>query len=95
MALISTTPKTKDTIRSLWKLEKIILDTLDFHEVVQKIVDSVLTELDYLQLGYRIIVLALVDDEKKVLRRISLLKQMRQKKHSWPLQFLFTNRNSA
>lgn len=72
MALISTTPKTKDTIKSLWKLEKIILDTLDFHEVVQKIVDSVLTELDYLQLGYRIIVLALVDDEKKVLRRISL-----------------------
>lgn len=72
MAIISTTPKTEDTIKSLWKLEKIILDTLDFREVVQKIVDSMLTELGYLQLGYRIIVLTLVDDEKKVLKRISL-----------------------
>ncbi|MBI2031906.1 MAG: GAF domain-containing sensor histidine kinase [Candidatus Levybacteria bacterium] len=72
MAWFSTAPKTKDTIQSLWKLEKIILDTLDFREVVQKICDSVLTELGYLNLGYRIIVLTLIDEEKGVLKRISL-----------------------
>lgn len=70
--LFSTTPKSKETIQSLWKLEKIILDTLDFREVVQKICDSVLTELGYLNLGYRIIVLTLADEEKGILKRISL-----------------------
>ena len=68
----STTPKTKDTIQSLWKLEKIILDSLDFHTVVQKISDSVLTELGYLDLGYRIIVLTLADKNRNVLNRVSL-----------------------
>src|SRR3989344_2336034 len=67
----STTPKSSQTIESLWKLEKIILDTLDFNEVVQKIVTSVLTELGYLNLGYRIVVLALEDKEHGVLKRIS------------------------
>src|SRR4030043_1826331 len=67
-----TTPKRSDTINSLWKLEKIILDTLDFKEVVQKIVDSVLSEIGYLKLGYRIIVLTLANEDKGVLERISL-----------------------
>ena len=68
----STTPKAQKTIEALWRLEKIILDTLDFREVVQKIVDSMLTELGYLKLGYRIIVLALVDEKEGVLKRISI-----------------------
>src|SRR3990167_1280892 len=72
MANYITTPKTSDTIKSLWKLEKIILDTLDFKEVVQKICDSVLSELGYLKLGYRIIVLTLADEKEGVLKRISL-----------------------
>lgn len=72
MADYVTTPKRSDTIKSLWKLEKIILNTLDFKEVVQKICDSVLSELGYLKLGYRIIVLTLVDEKKGVLKRISL-----------------------
>ena len=67
----STTPRTKETIESLWKLEKIILNTLDFNDVVQKIVTSILTELGYLNLGYRIVVLALEDKQNGVLRRIS------------------------
>jgi len=78
--LFSTTPKSKDTIQALWKLEKIILDTLDFHEVVQKICDSVLTELGYLNLGYRIIVLTLVNKKKGVLERISLSQTPEAKK---------------
>lgn len=68
----TTTPQTKQTIQALWRLEKIILDSLDFNEVVQKIVDSVLIELGYLELGYRIIVLGLTDEEKHHLKRISI-----------------------
>ncbi len=67
-----TTPKTQATMASLWRLEKIILDTLDFSTVVQKIVDSVFLELGYLQLGYGIVVLALLDEDQQVLKRISI-----------------------
>ncbi|KKU92229.1 MAG: hypothetical protein UY21_C0003G0005 [Microgenomates group bacterium GW2011_GWA1_48_10] len=68
----STTPQDKNTIKALWHLQKLILDTLDFKQVVQRIVDGLLTELGYLQLGYRIIVLTLVDETNNELRRISL-----------------------
>src|SRR3989338_9087564 len=72
MPIFKTTPQYRETIDALWRLQKIILDTLDFNEVVQKIVDSVLSELGYLKLGYRIVVLALLDEEKQVLKRISI-----------------------
>ena len=65
-------PHSQDTIKALWKLEKIVLDTLNFDEVVQRIVDSVLVELGYLNLGYRIIVLILHNPELSILKRISL-----------------------
>lgn len=68
----STVPENKQTISSLWRLLKLILDTLDFNEVVQKIVDSVLLELGYLNLGYSIVVLALVNDKNNTLERISI-----------------------
>src|SRR3989344_8077920 len=80
MQYYSTTPQAKETIEALWRLEKIILDSLDFRDVVQKIVDSVLSELGYLKLGYRIVVLALVDNEKKVLKRISISQTEEAKK---------------
>jgi signal transduction histidine kinase len=76
----STAPKTLNTIQALWNLQKIILDTLDFDQVVQEIVDGLLSELGYLDLGYRIIVLTLVDEEKKVLKRISLSSTEEAKK---------------
>ncbi len=68
----STTPQSKQTIESLWRLEKIILDTLDFKEVVQKIANSILIELGYLKLGHRIVVLALVDEKTGLLNRVSI-----------------------
>ncbi|HSW89942.1 MAG TPA: GAF domain-containing sensor histidine kinase [Patescibacteria group bacterium] len=68
----STTPQTKKTVEALWHLEKIILDTLDFDKVVQKIVDSTVLELGYLQLGYEIVVLNLVNTEKQQLMRVSV-----------------------
>lgn len=61
-----------ETITSLWKLQRIILDTLNFTDVVQNIADSVLSELNYYELGYKIIVLALLDEEKGVLKRVSI-----------------------
>lgn len=57
---------------ALSRLEKVILETLDFEEVVQNVVDSIFKELGYLHLGYNIAVLALIDHEKKVLKRISI-----------------------
>ena len=68
----SSAPQTKKIIEALWRLQNIILETLDFKTVVQRIVDGLLLELGYLDLGYRIIVLSLLDEDKKVLRRISL-----------------------
>lgn len=76
----TTTPATKQTIDALWRLEKIILDTLDFNDVVQKIVDSVLLELGYLQLGHRIVVLALLDEKTQTLKRISISQTDEAKK---------------
>jgi signal transduction histidine kinase len=71
MAEYSTTPKAQETLAALWRLSKLILDTLDFREVVQKIVESTLTELGYLNLGYRVIILALIDEKTQTLKRIS------------------------
>lgn len=68
----STTPKDLNIVEALWRLQKIILDTLDFNQVVQRIVDGLLSELGYLQLGYRIVVLTLVNEETGLLERISL-----------------------
>lgn len=69
-------PKSKATLESLWRLEKIILDTLDFKETVQKICDSILTELDKVNFGCRIVNLCLIDEEKKVLKQISISQSL-------------------
>lgn len=68
------------TLEALWRVEKVILDTLDFNKVVQKIVDSVLLELGYMELGYRIVVLALVDEDSQTLKRISISRTAEAKK---------------
>ena len=73
MTLI-TTPQSKKTIDALWRLEKIILDSLNLSEVVQKICDSVLLELGYLELGYQIVVLTLINKPKQILERVAISK---------------------
>ncbi|MBI2019092.1 HAMP domain-containing histidine kinase [Candidatus Daviesbacteria bacterium] len=65
-------PKRTETLTALWKISKVILNTLDFNHVVQNVVDSLLFELNYLKRGYRIIVLTLIDEKSWTLRRISL-----------------------
>lgn len=65
-------PRSKQTVDAIWRVMKLILESLDFNEVVQQIVDSILLELGYLELGYEIVVLCLVDEKRKVLERISI-----------------------
>lgn len=62
----------QDTLKALWKVTKIVLDTLDFNQVTQKTCDSLLNELGYLNLGYRIIVFSLYKEDINGLQRISL-----------------------
>ncbi|MFA9288349.1 MAG: ATP-binding protein [Weeksellaceae bacterium] len=62
----------KSILQSLWRIQKIILESLDFNTVVENVVNGLLEELGYMDLGYRIIVLTLVNERKKVLERISL-----------------------
>lgn len=76
----STGPKKTETITSLWKISKVILNTLDFNHVVQNVVDSLLFELNYLERGYRIIVLTLIDEQRGILKRISLSQTEEAKK---------------
>ncbi len=66
----TTDRKTIDT--ALWELTKLMLDTLDFRDVVQRVVNNILDDLGYFERGYRILVLTLVDHERSVLRRIAL-----------------------
>ncbi len=80
MQTYNTTPKKRETIESLWRLMHVVLDTLDFDQVVQKVVDSVLMELGYLELGYSIVVLILYDEKTNSLKRISISRTQKAKK---------------
>lgn len=77
---IDSAPKYQDTVQAIWRLEKVILDTLHLEDVVQKTVDTAFSELGFLKLGYKIMVLSLVDEEKKVLRRIAISQTEEAKK---------------
>ena len=68
----TTTPYNPHTLDALWNLQKIILETPDFEGIVVRVVNSILVELGYLQLGYRILVLTLVDKNTQTLKRIAL-----------------------
>ncbi|MEM5810983.1 MAG: histidine kinase dimerization/phospho-acceptor domain-containing protein, partial [Candidatus Aenigmatarchaeota archaeon] len=61
-------------ISALWRIDKIILKTTNMKVLTDKVVNVMLEELNYLDLGYRIIVLSLVNREKKVLERTSISK---------------------
>lgn len=65
-------PQKKESLESLWRLTKILMENLEFEDVVYKVVNSLLTELGYLKSGYRIVVLSLIDERLGGLRRIAL-----------------------
>ncbi|OGD97182.1 hypothetical protein A3A49_02240 [Candidatus Curtissbacteria bacterium RIFCSPLOWO2_01_FULL_38_11b] len=66
------TPYSKKTFEALWEIEKVVLETVDFEEATKKVVNIVLNQLGYLKYGYHVIVLTLLDNEKKMLRRIAI-----------------------
>lgn len=70
---MSTSPTTqsRNTLEALQRLEKIILDTLDFRELVQKICDSILNELYFLDLSYRLVILALINEKEAKLEIVA------------------------
>ncbi len=70
--VIRKTPKGNSYIKALWKLQKIMLSTLDFQELAKNSVNGILTELGYLNLGYKIIVLALINEQTGTLDRIAI-----------------------
>lgn len=71
-SLYSQSDYQKKTFDALWEIEKVVLETLDFEEATGKVVNIILTQLGYLQLGYQVIVLTLLDQEKNELRRIAI-----------------------
>lgn len=68
--VVVTLKDQEKTLSTLWKIEQIVVNTLDFAEVAQQITDAVLLELG--KYGYVIIVLSLIDPKKRTLKRISI-----------------------
>jgi len=68
----SKIPQKKESLESLWRLTQILMENLEFEDVVYKVVNSLLSELGYLKSGYRIVVLSLIDEKMGGLRRIAL-----------------------
>lgn len=59
-------------LQAFWRLQKIILNTLEFDQVTQNVCDALLEELGFSQLGYRIVVLTLLSEDTKMLRRVAV-----------------------
>lgn len=83
------TPDVSKINLALSRLEKVILDSIDFKEVIQKICDSIFYELDYLRLGYRIVVLALKNEEKQTLDRVAISRTSKAETGIASLPFLY------
>src|SRR5574340_1479605 len=75
----------------LLELQKNLLNTLDFDQLVQKIIDELPRRPEFKCLGYRIIVLALADKEKQILKRVSLSHTTEGEKVRTELPIQFTN----
>jgi len=68
-------PDSRDqAIAAILHVDEIILETLDFEKLTNKIVNLILEELGYLKLGYVMIVLSLLGKRGKILKRVSISK---------------------
>jgi len=65
-------PYSEKIFKSLWEITKVVLETVDFQEAVQKVVNIVLSELGDLKYGYDAIVLSLLDTKTNELKRIAI-----------------------
>lgn len=64
--------KFKSIFEAIWRIEKAVLETTDFESSTKQVVNVILTELGFVNYGYEVIVLSLLDQEKQVLRRIAI-----------------------
>jgi len=62
----------KSIFESIWKIEKAVLETVDFEKATGKVVNIILTELGYVNYGYEVIVLTLLDQKIGGLKRIAI-----------------------
>lgn len=62
----------KSIFESIWRIEKAVLETTSFEESTKRVVNIILTELGYVNNGYEVIVLSLLEEEKNALRRIAI-----------------------
>jgi signal transduction histidine kinase len=65
-------PYSKNSFKALWDIEKVVLETTEYNEATQKVVDIILDQLGYLKYGYQVIVLGLIDHENNTLKRIAI-----------------------
>ncbi|HEY5600742.1 MAG TPA: GAF domain-containing sensor histidine kinase [Patescibacteria group bacterium] len=70
----------REISESIWRIEKVVLETTDFESATEKVVNIILDELGYLKLGYQVIVLTLLDEQKQELRRIAISQTESAKK---------------
>ena len=73
-------PYSKSTFEAIWEIEKVVLETTDFEEATHKVVNIILTQLGYLNYGYQVIVLTLLDQQRGVLKRIAISETKAAKK---------------
>lgn len=64
----------QDIFKAIWEIEKAVLETVDFDEATKRVVNIILTQLGYINRGYEVIVLSLLDIKKWELRRIAISK---------------------
>src|SRR5690349_19460513 len=57
---------------SIWRIEKAVLETVNFEEATGKVVNIILTELGFINHGYEVIVLTMLDQQLQGLRRIAI-----------------------
>lgn len=89
IVLSESNSRFKGVFESIWKIEKAVLETINFEDATKQVVNIILTELGYVQHGYEVIVLSLLEEDKKVLRRIAISNTQSAEKflHATPIPF--------
>lgn len=79
----------KGIFESIWRIEKAVLETVDFEKATGEVVNVILTELGFINHGYEVIVLTLLDKEKQGLRRIAISNTQSAARflHATPVHF--------
>ena len=74
LLVTASNTKLQDVFKAIWEIEKAVLETVDFDEATKRVVNIILTQLGFINSGYEVIVLSLLDLKKRELRRIAISK---------------------